>query len=100
MRLSSRETPAREDTLADLTREELELVAALLYNCKMGRGVSPWRDAVFTLSVKLNELGTERYGTADFAAQAAGLVDPRVVVLDAHGSVVVRIGSSDFELEV
>ena len=82
--------------LHDLTFVEIELIAALLYNTKLGHGVSPYRDAAYGLITKI-----DAYMNDDgFGELAAGNVGVQINVLDDNMYVIAALDNQHFEIEV
>jgi hypothetical protein len=79
-----------------MTFDELELVAALLYNVKLGHGISPYRDAAFNLMQKIDTFAQDD----DFGANASANVDMHVNILDDTGYVEASYPSDRVEIEV
>lgn len=87
MGLTSR--PEEEETglaIQALDEAELELIAAFVWNTRLGQGISKYRDAAFTLMEKLEAVGGD-----DFLEEAAKNVDLRIDVMDYNGHLVQSI---------
>lgn len=87
--------PAEGVDVNMLSVEEAQLVAAFLYQTKLGMNVSPYRDAAFTLLGKIEDL----YGI-DFTGQAASDVDMTINLLDYNMNVVQSVPGSQVEFDV
>jgi hypothetical protein len=97
MNLSSRPEAEEEPGLALswLTDEELELISAFLYPTRLGKGISPYRDAAFTLMEKI-----EAVKGSQFLADAAMNVSLMVDVLDDQGIVIQTLSQDTVEFAV
>jgi hypothetical protein len=70
---------------------ELELIASLLYITRLGKGVSPYRDAAGTLMEKIEEY----VGDDDFTEDSNATVMPMFAQLDNNG-IEIDAFTSDF----
>lgn len=97
MNLSSRPEVEEEPGLAIgwLTNEELELICAFLYPTRLGKGISPYRDAAFTLMEKIEALKG-----SPFIDTAAANVNLMIDVLDNHGIVIQTLTQDGVEFTV
>lgn len=87
MTIISSRPDIEEDTISlhALSDDELELIAAFLYNTRLGINSSRHAAAAFTLLEKISNLRGD-----DFAGKASDEVDFVVVVTDQHGSEISR----------
>lgn len=87
MSIISSRPDVEEDTVSlhALSDDELQLIAAFLYNTRLGFNVNRHTTAAFTLLEKISDLRGD-----DFACDASGEVDFVVVVTDQHGSEISR----------
>jgi len=87
-----------EDTfsLEDLVPDELELIAALLYNCTLGSGVSPYRDAAYNLMNKIEAFTND----TDYCVDAAENVDVHIQILDDDANHIEIVDKEHFEILV
>lgn len=96
--LSSRPWQLSDSTGVPITKfdtAELELIGAFLWCTRLGKGISPHRDAAFTLMSKIEEeMG------ANFLSDAAADVDLHVTVNNNLGQQIGRYHQSDVEFEV
>jgi hypothetical protein len=80
-----------------LTQEQLELIAAFVYNTRLGKQSDYSQAAFEILELLSNEFGD------DFIDDAATLVNLQVVIEDSHGARIVETmasGPYSFSLEV
>ncbi len=94
--ISSR--PGEESTglaIDSLSIAELELIGAYLWCTRLGKGISPYRDAAYTLMNKINDLMGD-----DFLEHAAINVDMVVDIIDSNGTVTRSVGQHFVEIDV
>jgi hypothetical protein len=88
MKIRSRPLPSQPATIGNgfidlkLTSEQLELISALVYNCRLGNG-SVYKTAAFEIIGMIED----EYGT-DFMDDASDNVDLQVTVEDDASNVV------------
>lgn len=82
-------------TLEALTDHELELIAAILWVTRLGKGVSPHRDAAFSLMTKIEELKGDK-----FCEDAAIDVDMKIDIIDSNGNIDRSVGYHFLEIDV
>ena len=75
-------------------KEELELIAALMYNVRWGAGIK-YKQAAFRILEKLDNLHDD-----DFCQNASLCVDPHIIILDSQGYPLMTIGPDKFEIDV
>jgi hypothetical protein len=83
-------------SLSLLTYEELELVAALLYNTTLGSGVSVYRDAAGDLMSKIEEFMDD----ANFLEESSEVVDAQIKILSDSGEEIDVLPGTNFEILV
>jgi hypothetical protein len=94
--ISSRKgTTSNSLTFDDLTDAELELISALVYNVRLGKG-SIYREAAYDLMNKIESFKQDD----DYISRASALVDPECDVLDSHGTPAFTIRNQDYEVVV
>lgn len=93
--LKSRPDPEHSLSLQGMTDEELELISAFLWVTRLGRHVSPHRDAAFSLMTKIEELKGDK-----FMEHAALDVDMKVDIIDSNGNVDRSVGYHFIEIDV
>lgn len=93
--LSSRPDPEEDLSLNKLTVEEVQLISAFLWTTRLGSGVSPHRDAAFSLMTKIEE----RYGD-QFTEHSAIDVDLVVHIMDQNGNTERSVGHHFVEFDV
>lgn len=96
--LSSRPDDGEDDdkiVLDDLDFEELQLISAFLWSTKLGRGVSPYRDAAFTLMTKIEDMMGQ-----DFIQESSEDVDLQIAIVDSAGNQIDRVSATNVEFEV
>ena len=96
--LSSRPWLADQDSgfkIEELDVSELKLISAFLWCTRLGQGISPYRDAAFTLMTKIEEVLGD-----DFIENAAIDVDLQVCVMDYQGNQIDRHSNANIEFEV
>lgn len=96
--ISSRPWLADEDSgmkLEEMDFNELKLIASFLWTTRLGAGMSPYRDAAFTLMQKIEALLGD-----DFMEEAATDVDLHICIMDASGYQVDRVPASTVEFDV
>jgi hypothetical protein len=81
--------------LNSLSIAELQLIGAYLWVTRLGRGVTPYRDAAFTLMTKINNLMGD-----DFLEHAAIDVDMVVDIIDSNGAVTRSVGQHFVEIDL
>jgi hypothetical protein len=89
---SSRPDEVSGLTLASLGTAELELISSFLWSTRLGNGVSPHRDAAYSLMCKIEELMGE-----DFIEFAASSVCLEIDVMDHSGNLVNTLQQSEVE---
>lgn len=96
--ISSRPWLAEQNSgfkIEELDVDELKLISSFLWCCRLGHGISPYRDAAFTLMTKIEEVLGD-----DFIEEAAADVDLQVCVMDYQGNQIDRHSSANIEFEV
>jgi hypothetical protein len=93
--LSSRPDPEEGLSVQGLSIEEIQLIGAFLWATRLGSGVSPYRDAAFSLMTKIEE----QYGDP-FMEHAAIDVDLVVHIIDQNGNVERSVGHHFVEFDV
>ena len=93
--LSSRPGEEEELNIESFSLHELELIAALLWPCRLGQNVSPYRDAAFTLMTKI-----EDYMGDKFMEDSAIDVDMKIDIMDPNGNVERSVGYAFLEIDV
>jgi hypothetical protein len=94
--LSSRPDEGSDElALVTLSFEELQLVGAFLWVTRLGKSVSPYSDAAFTLMDKIEELMGN-----DFLEHAGIDVDMKVDILDQQGNIERSVGAHWIEIDV
>lgn len=81
--------------LQTLSREELQLISSFLWITRLGKGVSPYRDAAFTLMDKIEKLMGE-----DFTEHSAIDVDMKADILDQQGNIERSVGYHWLEIDI
>jgi hypothetical protein len=81
--------------LNSLSIAEIELISAYLWCTRMGRAVSPYRDAAYTLGLKIEALMGD-----GFMENSAINVDMVVDIIDSNGSVTRSVGQHFVEIDV
>lgn len=78
-----------------LTFDELELISAFLYCTRLGSGVSPYRDAAYSLMEKIVDMLGDQ-----FMADASSNVDMVFDIIDTNGTVTRSVGHDFIEIDV
>lgn len=81
--------------LESLSEDELKLISSFLWVTRLGRNVSPYRDAAFSLMTKIEELKGDK-----FMEHAAIDVDMKVDIIDSNGNVDRSVGYYFIEIDV
>jgi len=81
--------------LNSLSIAELQLIGAYIWVTRLGKGISPYRDAAYTLMTKINNLMGD-----DFLEHASIDVDMVVHVIDSNGTVTRSVGQHFVEIDV
>lgn len=93
--ISSRPDELEMGFLDELDEDELRLIAALLYNVRLGPG-SVFREAAFSLMQKLEDYTDDH----DFTHDSGQLVNVKINVMDPNGAKLMTLANDCFEIEV